>query len=83
MAAQLVKNLPAVQETWVDPWVGKMPWRREWLNSMDYTVRGVAKSWTQLSNFHFTSYSFSKWTKRSRELAQCAGLRENLLELTW
>ena len=22
-------------------------------NSMDYTVRGVAKSWTWLSNFHF------------------------------
>ena len=22
-------------------------------NSMDYTVHGVAKSWTQLSNFHF------------------------------
>ena len=28
--AQLVKNLPAVQETWFDPWVGKVPWRREW-----------------------------------------------------
>ena len=23
-------------------------------NSMDYTVHGVAKSWTQLSDFHFT-----------------------------
>ena len=22
-----VKNLPAIQGTWVDPWVGKMPWR--------------------------------------------------------
>ena len=22
-------------------------------NSMDYTVHGVAKSWTQLSDFHF------------------------------
>jgi len=19
-----------MQETWVDPWVGKMPWRRKW-----------------------------------------------------
>ena len=27
--AQSVKNLPAVQETQVDPWVGKIPWRRE------------------------------------------------------
>ena len=24
------KNLPAVQETWVGPWVGKIPWRRAW-----------------------------------------------------
>ena len=29
--AQLVKNLPAMQETWFDPWVGKIPWRRKWL----------------------------------------------------
>jgi len=29
--AQTVKNLPAKQETldW-DPWIGKIPWRREW-----------------------------------------------------
>ena len=27
---QLVKKLPAMQETWVDPWVGKIPWRRAW-----------------------------------------------------
>ena len=26
--AQLVKNLPVMQETWVDPCVGKIPWRR-------------------------------------------------------
>ena len=26
---QLVKNLPAMWETWFDPWVGKVPWRRE------------------------------------------------------
>jgi len=29
--AQLVKNLPAMQETWVRSWVGKIPWRREGL----------------------------------------------------
>jgi len=27
--AQPVKNPPAMRETWVDPWVGKIPWRRE------------------------------------------------------
>ena len=30
LAAQLVKNLPAMQETQVDPWVRKIPWRRKW-----------------------------------------------------
>ena len=29
--AQMVKNLPAVQETQVWPLVGKIPWRRGWL----------------------------------------------------
>ena len=27
---QMVKNLPAMGQTWVDPWVGKIPWRRAW-----------------------------------------------------
>ena len=31
--AQTVKNLPAMQDSWVDPWVGKIPWRREWLHT--------------------------------------------------
>jgi len=26
----MVKNLPAMQETGFDPWVGKIPWRRKW-----------------------------------------------------
>ena len=26
---QTIKNLPAMQETWV----GKIPWRREWLST--------------------------------------------------
>ena len=30
LVAQTVKNPPAVQETWFDPWVGKIPWRRAW-----------------------------------------------------
>ena len=27
--AQLVKNLPAMWEPGFDPWVGKIPWRRD------------------------------------------------------
>ena len=26
----VVKNLPANQGTWFDPWVGKSSWRRKW-----------------------------------------------------
>ena len=29
LVAQLVNNLPAMQKTWFDPWVGKILWRRE------------------------------------------------------
>ena len=57
LVAQMVKNLPAVQETWVDPWIGKIPWSREWLptpvslpgefhrqKSLGGSVHGVTKS---------------------------------------
>jgi len=27
----MVKNPPAMEETWFDLWVGKIPCRREWL----------------------------------------------------
>ena len=30
LVAQMVKNLPAMQETQVRSWVGKIPWRRQW-----------------------------------------------------
>ena len=60
---QMVKNLHAMEETGFDPWVGKIPWTREWQplpyscleNSIDRggwqaTVHGVTKSWTQVSD---------------------------------
>ena len=100
LIAQLVKNLPVMQETPFDSWVGKIRWRRDrlptpvflgflggsagkesacsmgdlgstWVGkipwrkeriptpvfwpgeSTDYTVHGVAKRWTRLSDFHF------------------------------
>ena len=61
LVAQLVKNPPAMQETWVrslgwedSPGEGKgYPLQYSGLeNSMDCIVHGVAKSWTQLSDFH-------------------------------
>ena len=31
--AQLIKNPPAMRRSWFDPWVRKIPWRREWLST--------------------------------------------------
>ena len=68
----MVKCLPAMQETWVPSLVGKIPWRRENGNPLQYsclenpmdrgawraTVHGVAKSQTRLSDFTFTLDKF-------------------------
>ena len=56
LVAQLVKNLPAMQGPGFNPWVGKIPGRRERLPTPVFwpgEFHGVAKSWTGLSNFHF------------------------------
>ena len=62
LVAQLVKNLPAIQEVWV-PFLGRedppgegkgYPLQYSGLeNSMDCIVHRVANSRTRLSNFHF------------------------------
>ena len=31
VAIQMVKNPPAMQDTRVDSWVEKIPWRKQWL----------------------------------------------------
>ena len=62
LVTQLVKNLPAVRETWV----GSLSWGdplekgqanplqySDLENSMDCIVHGVTKSQTQLRDFHF------------------------------
>ena len=70
--AQSVKSLPAVQETQLNPWVRKIPWRRKWQPTLVFlpgkshdmgwrgawqaTVRGVAKSQTRLRYFPFFFY---------------------------
>ena len=64
LVAQTVKKLLVMQETQVQSWVRKIPWRRKWLltqmffheefhrqrNLVAPTVHGVAKSQTRLSN---------------------------------
>ena len=59
LVAQLVKNLPAIQETWVqflgweDPLDKGKATRYSLENSMDCIIHGLAKSRIRLSNFHF------------------------------
>ena len=59
LVAQLAKNPPTVQETWV----GKIPWKREWLPTPVFwpgeflgLFHRVTKSRMQLSDFHFLSF---------------------------
>ena len=62
---QLVKNPPVILKTWFRPlhWEDHLkkgkstPPYSGWENSTDCIVYGVAESWTQVSNFHFTSLS--------------------------
>ena len=42
LVAQMVKNPPAMLETWVGPWVGKIPWRRTC--QPPHGLRGMAGS---------------------------------------
>ena len=65
LVAQLVKNLPAMQEAWVRSLVWKDPLEKGTAthsrilqysgleNSTDCIAHGVAKSRTRLSHFHF------------------------------
>ena len=39
LVAQLVKNPPAMWDTWVRSWVGKIPWRRERLPTPGFLLR--------------------------------------------
>ena len=69
--AQLVKTLPSMLETWVlsqgweDPLEKGMAthssilaWRIPWS-----VVHGVARSWTQLSDFHFQAEVTLAWMR--------------------
>ena len=54
LVVQLVKNLPAIQETWVQPLGGKIPWKRESLSTPVFWPR----------EFH-ELYMYSPWVTKS------------------
>ena len=48
LVAQLVKNSPAMQETRFDPWIGKIPWRKERLPTPVFwsgQFHGLCRPW--------------------------------------
>ena len=66
LVAQTEKNLPACSSPGFSPWIGKIPWRREWLPTPVFlpgefhgqrSLAGYspwnAKNWTSLSDYHF------------------------------
>ena len=60
--AQSVKNLPAVQETWFNPWLRKIPWRRKW---QDTSVLLPGKAHWQRSLAGYSMYSLKSWKRLS------------------
>ena len=59
LVAQLVKNLPAMQEIWVwETWVRSLGWEDPVFWPGEF--QEITKSWTQLSTFHFHFQAFGK-----------------------
>ena len=49
--AQMVKNPPAKQETQINPWIWKIPWRREWLPTL-VVLPGESHGQRSLTGYH-------------------------------
>ena len=74
IVAQLVKNLPAMPETWLDPWVVKIPWRREGLPTPVFwpgEFHGLYSPWghkesdtTEQLSLPVVMYGCESWTMK-------------------
>ena len=79
LMAQLVKSLPEMWETGFDPWVGKMPWRRQW-HPTPIFVPGESHGQRSLAGFRSWSHKELDMTEQlthalpSRAYIQEAGL---------
>ena len=88
LVAQLVKNLPAM---W-DPWVGKIPWRRERLSTPVFwpgEFHGLYSPWDWIEHewatFAFQSFLYWTWRETLALYSQACWLLEwNLYhQLSW
>ena len=60
--AQTVKRLPTMQETRFSPWVGKIPWRREWQPTPVF-LPGEFHGWRSLAGYRAWSCKESDMTE--------------------
>ena len=71
----MVKNLPAMHETWFSPWVGKIPWRRAWQLTLVF-LPGEFHGQRSLAGYNPCSHKKSDtteqltlWEKKKKEFA--------------
>ena len=64
LVAQMVKNPPAMQETWFDPWVRKIPWRRA-CNPLQYSCLEEQESHEQRS-----LVGYSPWGRKELDTTE-------------
>ena len=94
LVAQLVKNPPAMRSPGFDPWVGKVPWRREWLPTSVfwpgefhglYSPRGRKESDTteRLSLSHVDMNPANKQTNKKSYLHCYVLSRESKQSVKW
>ena len=61
----MVKNLPAMKETWVDPQIGKIPRRREWQPTLGF-LPGEFHGQSSLAGYSPRDHKESETTEQRR-----------------
>ena len=78
LVAQLVKNLPTMRE--FDPWVGKIPWRREWLPTPVFwpgEFLGLYSPWGLKESDTTEQLSLPTWYNGKESACQCKRCKFN------
>ena len=70
LVAQLVNHPPAMRETWVYPWVGKIPWRRERLPTPVFWPREFHGLYSPWGCKEFSLFTF-RWHSGEEPSCQC------------
>ena len=72
----VVKNPPAMRETWVQSLVKKIPWRRAWQHTLLF-LSGTLQSWQKLINClqkRLSQVSVSSYHIKTGTIKSCANL---------